>query len=75
MSNKSPDTLVPDPQVWREFGVTSMTGHRWTNDPDLDFPAKIKIGDRNFRSRDALEKFKADLIRKAIADRKTPEAA
>jgi hypothetical protein len=22
--------LVPDPQVWREFGVTPMTGWRWT---------------------------------------------
>ena len=37
------DTLVPDPQVQREFGITSMTLWRWTNDPLLGFPPPIKI--------------------------------
>jgi hypothetical protein len=36
--DEAPDTLVPDPLVWREFGITSMTGWRWSNDPDLGFP-------------------------------------
>ncbi len=27
------DVLVPDPVVWREFGICSMTGWRWTQDP------------------------------------------
>jgi hypothetical protein len=62
-----PDTLVPDPEVWKEFGVTSMTLHRWTNDPDLGFPPAIKIRRRNFRSRRLLEAFKRRLIARALA--------
>jgi predicted DNA-binding transcriptional regulator AlpA len=60
-----PDELIPDPQVWKEFGISSMTGHRWTQDPDLGFPPKIKIRDRNYRSRRALEAFKQRRIRGA----------
>lgn len=60
------EELVPDPQVWREFGVTSMTGYRWTHDPDLGFPPTIKIGRHNYRSRNALEAFKARLIAEAV---------
>jgi hypothetical protein len=48
-----------------------MTLHRWTTDPELGFPPLIKIRERNFRSRDAIEKFKAAMIAKAIANRKT----
>ena len=62
-----PDTLVPDPEVWKEFGVTSMTLYRWTNDRDLGFPPVIKIRKRNFRSRRALEAFKQRLIARALA--------
>jgi hypothetical protein len=69
---KTAGTLVADPDVQTEFGgISAMTLHRWTIDPELGFPPPIKIRNLNFRSRDALEKFKADLIRKAIADRKT----
>jgi predicted DNA-binding transcriptional regulator AlpA len=70
------DVLVSDPQVQLEFGgITAMTLHRWTNDDKLGFPAKIKIGDRNFRSRHAIEEFKAALIKPALANRKTLTAA
>ena len=62
-----PDTLVPDPEVWKEFGVTSMTLYRWTNDPDLGFPPVIKIKKRNYRSRRLLEAFKRRLIARALA--------
>jgi len=61
------DQLVPDPEVWKEFGVTSMTLYRWTNDRDLGFPPVIKIRQRNFRSRRALEAFKQRLIARALA--------
>ena len=40
------DDLVPDPVVWREFGVTSMTGWRWDRDPELialGWPPPIRI--------------------------------
>ena len=58
---------MPDPEVWKEFGVTSMTLYRWTNDRDLGFPPVIKIRQRNFRSRRALEAFKQRLIARALA--------
>ena len=62
-----PDQLVPDPEVWKEFGVTSMTLYRWTNDRDLGFPPVIKVRQRNYRSRRALEAFKQRLIARALA--------
>jgi len=68
-STTRPDELVPDPLVWREFGVISMTGWRWTNDPELGFPPAIKIRNRCFRSRRALEEFKDRLMRESIARR------
>jgi hypothetical protein len=37
-----PDEFVPDPVVWKEFHVTAMTGHRWTEDPALDSRRKSK---------------------------------
>jgi hypothetical protein len=61
-----PDTLVPDPVVRREFGVTAMTIFRWTHDPELNFPPIIKVRKRNFRSRRALEEFKARLVAQAL---------
>jgi hypothetical protein len=61
--------LVPDPQVWRELGITSMTLWRWTHDPKLGFPPAIKIRNRNFRSRRALEDFKCRMLRQSIAAR------
>lgn len=63
------DDLVPDPQVWRSFGITSMTLHRWDADPALNFPPPIRIRNRKFRSRKALEQFKARLLADAIANR------
>jgi len=50
--------LVPDPVVQAEFGISAMTLYRWTLDPTLGFPPKIKIKTRNYRSRKALEAFK-----------------
>lgn len=66
-----PDQLVPDPQVWREFGITSMTGWRWTNDPELGFPPPIKIRTRCFRSRRAIEAFKQALMERALREHRT----
>jgi hypothetical protein len=60
------DYLVPDRQVWKEFGVTPMTGWRWTHDPELGFPPAIHINGRNYRSRQQLEAFKARLIAEAL---------
>jgi hypothetical protein len=62
--------LVPDTQVCREFQITSMTLWRWDHDPELEFPPPIRIRKRKFRRRSALEIFKRQLVRNAIARRK-----
>lgn len=70
-----PDALVPDPQVQREFDVTGMTIYRWDADPQmaaLGWPPPIRIRKRKFRSRHALEGFKANMARRAIAERNNP---
>jgi hypothetical protein len=66
------DTLIPDPVVAREFHTTLMSIWRWDHDPakaELGWPAKIKMGRRNYRSRIALEAFKQNLIKRALAER------
>ena len=68
-----PDALVPDPVVWREFGISSMTLWRWSRDPNR-LPPQIKIRERNFRSRRQLEEFKARMLRVAIKQRTEVEA-
>jgi hypothetical protein len=68
--NSNPDSLVPDPVVCREFGVTSMTLWRWTHDSELNFPPAIAIRNRNFRSRKQLEDFKERMLRKAMRQRR-----
>ena len=45
----SDDRLIPDPQVARRYGVSSMTIYRWDHDPDLDFPKPIRIRKRKYR--------------------------
>lgn len=67
-----PDELVPDPTVFKELNISAMTAWRWDADSRLiamGWPARIKIRNRNFRSRQQLEQFKAALIRKAIEER------
>ena len=68
----SHDTLVPDPQVQKEFGVTAMSIWRWDRDPELiklGWPPPIRIRSRKFRSRIALENFKRVMARRAIEQR------
>lgn len=70
VSDEEVGELVPDPQVCREFHITSMTLWRWDHDPGLKFPPPIRIRGRKFRHRSALEVFKRQLVRNAIARRK-----
>jgi hypothetical protein len=73
MAPDEPDTLVPDPQVRREFGgIGETTLVRWTQDPELDFPPVIKIFTRNFRSRRALEEFKLRMATRRLAKAPPP---
>jgi hypothetical protein len=67
------DTLVPDPLVCREFSISKMSLWKWTRDQKLGFPPVIKIRRHNYRSRRALDAFKARLLREAISSRSGTE--
>jgi hypothetical protein len=68
-----PDVLVPDSQAAVELGgLSRMTIFRWDRDPaktGQGFPPRIMLNGRGYRSRQQLEKFKANLMRKALAAR------
>jgi hypothetical protein len=67
------DTFVTDSAVARELGVSTMTLWRYDHDNkmiDAGWPAKIVMGRRNYRSRLALEEFKANMLRHAMLARK-----
>ena len=71
-SDAAPDELVPDPVVRREFNVSAMTLWRWDHDPGLvalGLPPPVMIRNRKFRFRKKLEKFKQNILRRAIAQR------
>ena len=62
------DHFVPDNVVAQEFHVTLMTIWRWDRRPGmaaLGWPAKLKIGERNYRNRSAVEAFKHNLLQRA----------
>ena len=59
--------LIPDPVVWKRYGVTRMTGHRWDNDTKLNFPKPIRIRRRKYRDEDELNAF--DAARRAASER------
>ena len=83
VETKTPDTderdeFVSDPVVARELGISLVT--MWRHDSNkemekLDWPAKIQIGKRNFRSRNQLEAFKEAMLKRAMAERKKIVAA
>jgi hypothetical protein len=72
-TDKQHDVLVSDAVAAAELGgVTRMTIFRWDHDPtmtQLGFPPRVMLNGRGYRSRQQLEKFKANLMRKAIAAR------
>jgi hypothetical protein len=68
------DDLIPDPEVWRALGITSMSLYRWTRDPALGFPPIIKIRKRNFRSRAALTAWCGLMVRRSAAQRATAKS-
>ena len=71
LDDARPDEFVPDPQVWREFGITSMSGYRFDRRPELGFPPPIRIGKRKYRSRKQIEAYKQRLIAAALAEAAT----
>ncbi len=60
------DTLVPTNKVLEELNISAMTLWRWERDAALAFPPAVKIRNRNYRSRKALEAFKHRLLSEAL---------
>jgi hypothetical protein len=62
-----PDTFVPDPVVAKEFGTTLNAMWRWDQSKEMKaagWPDRVQFPNgRNYRSRRALEAFKAGLER------------
>lgn len=47
--------LLPDPQVCKRYGVTSMTLYRWDKNASLGFPKPLVINRRKYRDVAELE--------------------
>ena len=65
------DVLIKDSAVRAEFGdISEDTLKSWDDDPELGFAPKLTIRNRNYRSRRALDEFKARLLQQALKKRK-----
>jgi hypothetical protein len=72
--NSTPDQWVSEKSVCAELNVTRMTTWRYDRDrrmTDLGWPPPIKLNTHIFRSRTALDTFKANLARLALTRRDT----
>jgi hypothetical protein len=58
--------LMPDPKVARFFGVCMKTIERWSDDPKLNFPPRITINNRSYRSTEALDAFVAGRLKESV---------
>jgi hypothetical protein len=62
------DVLLTDRQVRaRVGGVTSMCLWRWRHDPGVNFPAPIKINNRNYTPMRLLRRWHAERFAKPAA--------
>ena len=72
VDNVEHDSLMPDSDFRAELGgISKMTLWRWDRDAGLaeqGFPPAIRIRERSYRSRRALELFKQHLLQQAARD-------
>ncbi|MCA1431180.1 hypothetical protein I6F29_35625 [Bradyrhizobium sp. NBAIM16] len=67
ITGDAPDSFVPDKQVRNELGgITATTLRKWERDPRLNFPPRISILERTYRSRKALDEFKQQAIKRGL---------
>jgi hypothetical protein len=73
VNGDEPDMLVSDNTARAELGgLSRMSLHRYDRDPamtKLGWPVRVMLNGRGYRSRKALEEFKANLMRRALAAR------
>lgn len=60
--------LIPKPALARELGVSSRTVSRWMADPALAFPPPIRLRNRLYFARSALEAWKNARVRASILE-------
>ena len=56
--------FLPGPLVARRYGRTSMTIHRWLNDPELAFPRPLYLGRYRYWNISELLAWEAEQARK-----------
>jgi hypothetical protein len=52
------DALIPDPAIAEDLGITLRSLSDWDRDPNLGFPAPIRIRRRKYRRAGDYRKFK-----------------
>jgi hypothetical protein len=62
----SGETLVPISDIAKEFCRCARTVKRWIADPEIGFPAPIRLNNRLYVNRTALEGFKRRLLSAAL---------
>ena len=67
----APDRVCADPKSGRKWAASPRKiQHRWDRDPAMaerGWPSRIHFNGRNYRSRHALERFKARLVQDGLA--------
>lgn len=54
------DCYLPASRVWRRYGVSSMSLHRWLKDPRLGFPRPTYIARRRYWRLSQLRRWEID---------------
>jgi hypothetical protein len=68
------EVLIPDRKIFADLNITEMTGQRWDGDKkmhELGWPPPVRINRRKYRTAEAYQQFKKNLIDKAIRERST----
>jgi hypothetical protein len=59
MIRREDDVLVPDPVFAEELGIHLRTLARWDEDQTVGVPKPVKLRNRKYRWRSAINEFKA----------------
>jgi predicted DNA-binding transcriptional regulator AlpA len=66
MTDKSSRPLISKPALAKDLNTSTRTIDRWARDPQMDFPAPLKINQRVFFYRDEIERWKLSRVRALI---------
>jgi predicted DNA-binding transcriptional regulator AlpA len=65
MTNELADSFLTGPQVNERYNISAMTRWRWERNPQLAFPAPMKINNRSYWKRSALDLWERDRASKS----------